>query len=76
MRRRSLHEEDHIDRTTWLMQWRKSDATKTTVLEKAIGLAVLPLILLWTLLFGAMLLGVTMCLLVFQMLGRLVGGRR
>ncbi len=71
-RKKSLTQEQHIDRTGALVQWRKTgDATKTLLLERAIGCAALPIFLLWSLVLVAMGLAIGLCLAAFQLLSRL-----
>ncbi|MBP9708276.1 MAG: hypothetical protein KBD78_11580 [Oligoflexales bacterium] len=48
-RKKTLTQEHGIDSSSFRKKWLRSDATKTTMIERLIGIAVLPILALWTL---------------------------
>ena len=70
LRKKSIAQERLIDRNGELNHWKISDATQTTLIEKALGIAVLPLAFFWTFLMASLSLGLAFCLLIFRILGR------
>ncbi len=71
LRKKSLTQEQIIDKTTWLKKWQRSDATKTLFIEKILALVFLPLAILWTLLISVILFGMGVCLFVFRSMARI-----
>ena len=68
-RRVTILEEGQIDRHSFTSTWRNVASPKTAWLEKAIGLAILPLVAFW-LLFSVMIgLGAFIAVSAFQLLG-------
>ena len=70
LRKKSLTQEQIIDKTTWLKKWQRSDATKTLFAEKILALVFLPLAALWTLLTSVILFSLSVCLFIFKNLAK------
>ncbi len=72
IRKKSLVQEQHIDRNGALVRWRiGGDATKVMWLERGLGFASLPIAFFWGLLLAVLGLAIALCLAAFQVLGRL-----
>ena len=55
-------EEQAIDTESCVRGWRKSDVTKTLLIEKIIALLVAPIMIIWAMLFACMSVGILLCL--------------
>lgn len=51
-RQASREQERQIAKNAYLTKWQRNDVTKTKPIEKLIGLAVLPILALWSLIAG------------------------
>jgi len=68
-RQNTRKQEIAIDRESIYQRWRLPDVKKTRPILQLIGIAVLPVVLFWTLLMGAMSLVLGFCLGLFRVLG-------
>ncbi len=76
-RQKTLAEEKGITKDLYFARFRKtSDATKTTMVERVIGLAVLPVAAFWGLLTTILSAGVAFSIGIFRILGSLFGGKK
>jgi len=73
-REKSLNQEHTIEREAGYAQWRLSDATKTHPVAKLIGIAILPIMVLWGLLMATMGVALSITLGLFKVLGAVIGG--
>ena len=70
LRKKSLSQERSIDRSGEFSHWRMSDATGVSVVEKTMGVLILPLVLFWGLIFAVFSVGLGISLLGFKVMGR------
>lgn len=70
LRKKSLSQEQTIDRNGEFSHWRMSDVTRTSIIERGAGLAVMPLIAFWCLLLLVLGIGMSISLLSFKLLSR------
>lgn len=75
-RAKSKGQEDRISTEDDFRKWKRSDVTGSDPVAKLIGLAVLPIVVLWGLLCGVMALIVTVVNCLFKGLGRIAGGKK
>jgi hypothetical protein len=72
LRQESAEREAEIDRTSNIKQWQASDATKTLVFERFLGLAAFPLGVVWLCVFLFLAVGLALCLALFRVLAQIV----
>ena len=72
----SRKQEDAISREAQFDRWRRNDITGKDPVASLIGYALMPIIALWGLVCGAMVLMLTLVKYVFQAIGRLLGGKK
>lgn len=70
LRKKSLVQEQAIDKTGQFTQWQRSDATQVLFIERVFGVAFLPLFLFWTLILFLLSLGLGLSLALFNFLSR------
>ncbi len=68
LRKKSLLQERAIDRNGEYSHWRLSDATSVSILERGLGLLILPICFFWALLLLLFSIGIGVCLLAFKAL--------
>ena len=71
VRKQSILQERRIDRNGEFAHWRKSDATRVSIVERGMALASIPVVFLWGLLLIVLSIGIGFSLLIFRILSRL-----
>ena len=66
-RDRTQLEEEKISRIELPASWLKSDISHTPLVEKLVGFAFLPIVGIWTFLFGCASVALSLCLGLFQL---------
>jgi hypothetical protein len=64
---RASHKKIQLD--SYFGKWRMSDATKTTGLERAIGLAIIPIVGLWALILLLITMGMGLATAILKVAG-------
>lgn len=67
LRKKSLLEEQKIAKAVYIEKWQMGDATKTTLLERGIGLAVLPVVVCWSFLTLFLTIGLSLAFFVLRL---------
>lgn len=69
----TLGQERKIAKEDRYRGWRKSDATKVLLIERAVGFAAVPVLVFWAVLMTALSIGLGFCLLLFRGMTSLFG---
>lgn len=70
LRKKAINQERSIDRNSEFSHWRMSDATGVSVIERAAGVAIIPVAVFWGLVLLVFGLGIGVSLVSFKLLGR------